>query len=101
MFLVGLSLIGVAGSFIYESYKNRPLIQTAMWDLELGMNENDVLFLKGAPSKIEEKEGSDEWWSVRFYYDNEYNDWSYSVFFSRIIKLLEFHISVTVMTPQE
>lgn len=60
--VIGLSAIGGGGYYLYTEYENRPKLQTGMWDLELGMSEKYVLFLKGEPDETDHTNDPDSYW---------------------------------------
>ncbi len=59
--VVGLSVIGGTGTYLYEQYKKQPQKMTVLWGIALGSSASDVRFARGVPS-FDFGEKSNETW---------------------------------------
>ncbi len=46
-----LSILAGLGLYIYSQIQDRPAVQNTFWDIPLSSTKEDVIFLKGAPTK--------------------------------------------------
>ena len=72
--IIGLSILGGIGLYIYSKMSEWPSVQNSFWDIPLHSTKEDVKYLKGVPTN--KKHGDDNWiYKVKGYLERESVFW--------------------------